>query len=109
MPEEKKASEKILERMDKLETTLKTLIEKKETPKGESSEPAEHKHWSAQELLTSNCPECKTEIEKIGKIYMQKTLKERKNLPYICAECGTPVKKEEEKCPTCGGTEARSR
>ena len=76
-----------------------------------SSKPSEqpHEHWKADELLSSTCPECKTEIDKIGKTYMQKVLKERKDFPFICEGCGTPVKKEEEKCPTCGGTEARSR
>ena len=95
--------------MDKLEKTLTTLIEKKEVPKSESSEPSEHKHWNAEDLLTSSCPECKAEVEKIGKAIMQKTLKERKDYPFECVECGLGVKKEETECPSCGSTKAKPR
>lgn len=56
-----------------------------------------------------SCPECKKGLDSFGKDYMKKVLKERKDLPYVCEECGTPVKEDERECPTCGSKEARSK
>jgi rubrerythrin len=126
MSEEKKASDKILERMEKLETTLKTLIESHSAPPIPESKPqptpqpqhveveAKPAHQSIEEM--AECKDCypkmkhevvKRDGEQIGKDYMKKTLKERKDFPLVCKECGTRVRKEEENCPTCGSTEAK--
>ena len=103
------SEEKYEERVLKLLGTIAEQTKPKlELPKSGSSEP-EHKHWDANDLLNSSCPECKTEVEKIGKTYMQKALKERKDLEFECVDCGTHVKKEEDSCPTCGGKQAKSR
>jgi rubrerythrin len=74
-------------------------------------EPSEekHDHWKAEDITLSNCPECQKEVDKIGKAFMEKTLKERSSLPYVCEGCGLGVRKEEESCPSCGGKRAKSR
>jgi len=59
------------------------------------------------------CPTCSAKLEKekedYAKEFSQKLLKERKDKQYECEGCGLGVGKEEEKCPSCGGTKARIR
>ena len=99
-----------LEIAEIVEKQVKKVLEEKLKPQSPpSSVEPEHKHWNAEDLLTSSCPECKAEVEKIGKAIMQKSLKERKDYPFECVECGLGVKKEETECPSCGSTKAKSR
>ena len=105
--EEKKASQIILERMDKMETSLKTLIESQKpqatesqpapTPK-ENEEQAKPSHDSVESML--NCPECgkKARETVLAPLHGQKIVK--------CKKCGTHVGEKTEKCPSCGNSEA---
>jgi rubrerythrin len=61
-----------------------------------------------------NCPQCQTKtleiLNKTGKIKdIKKEWLERKNLEYLCTECGFPVKIDEKECPICGNTKAQKR
>lgn len=100
-----------------VETSVSKALEEKLKPQSLPSSPSPeqkkgdgdvHTHWKAEDYKDS-CPECKAEKEKIGKAYMKKTLAERKDLELACKECGTPVKREEEACPTCGSKDAKRR
>lgn len=84
-------------------------IEKNES---ETTATTEHTHFNVGlDYLEQDdsCPDCKKGLEQFGKNYMKKVLTERKDLPYVCEECGTRVGEDEEECPTCGGKEASSR
>jgi len=108
--EEKKASELILERIEKLE---KTLLEKKEAaaPPAEIVKPADPSepakgHKDLKELV--DCPDCYPEIErlvtpKILKKYGE-SLKGQETVK--CKGCGLHVRREEKNCPSCGSSEA---
>ena len=91
---------------------LKSVIDAAK-PKPEPEHKHEHltadsvkKFYDAQE-----CPDgtCGTEEKKLSDHYVKEFLKDRKNLDYECEECGTPVKEDEEECPTCGSKNARRR
>lgn len=109
---EKKASEKILEKLTTMEKTLTSRIEKLETqPKPETkakTEPEAHKHFKVEDF-NDDCPDCQKVKEKIGREHMKKAMIERKDLDHECVDCGTHVREEEEECPTCGGKEAKPR
>jgi uncharacterized protein with PIN domain len=68
-----------------------------------------HKHWTAEEILKSDCPECQKEIEKLSKPQIEKFIKERAAYPFVCDDCGTRVKEAEPECPTCHGKHAHPR
>jgi rubrerythrin len=110
MSEEKKASEKLLERMDKLETNLKTLIEANKplqptphapevslTPSKDEAE-APKSHATVEEMLA--CKDCGKEAREriLTPLHGQKIVK--------CKGCGSHVGEKEEKCPSCGSTSA---
>jgi len=90
---------------------LKSVIEAAK-PKPEPEH--KHEHLTADAVLDfykQECPGgvCPTEEMKLATHYVKEFLKDRKNLEYECEECGTPVKEEEEECPTCGSKAARRR
>jgi len=73
---------------------------------GKTSEPPKteaHKHFSEEEEI---CPDCYPVVKK--KV-LEKEILSRLDKPYECVNCGTRVDEDEEYCPTCHGTEARSR
>ena len=107
MSEEKKTSEKLLERIDKLETNLKTLIESKSSvqasipvpaPTPKENEEQAKGHSTVKEML--ECKDCGKEAREIilNPLHGQKIVK--------CKGCGSHVGEQEPKCPTCGSTEA---
>ena len=87
-------------------------IEERAKRQKESSEPPKddaHKHWKASEVLNSDCPECEVQAGEIIRETMRKRRSNKEKYPVKCVECGTPVKRDEKDCPTCGGTDATER
>lgn len=110
---QKSKGDQILENLTSLSKSLKSLdirigtLEESLKP-SEPSEPpdtGEHQHWKAEAILESDCPECKTEIEKL-KTLGKKELR-KKYAPFECVGCGLGVFEREEKCPGCGETKAK--
>ena len=95
--------------IDKMNQTIKPKkeIASEKTEKTESNDA--HKHWKASEVLTSDCPECEKQADEIIRETMRKRRADKEKYPVKCVECGTPVKREEKDCPTCGGTDATER
>jgi len=94
-----------------IESKVSEILERKFPPSSDKK-PDEHDlkaHWKAEELVSSECPECKRETEKLFKAYLEKMKKERESYPFVCEGCGLGVKKEEEECPLCGSKNADPR
>jgi len=131
MTEEKKASEKILERMDTLETTLRTLIERRPPQNLPSEKESAENAWEHVHV----CPTCKPKLDKekeeyaeervkkvaaeskdlqqkekeeYAKEHVKKVAAESKDLQYECVGCGTHFEKGKKECPNCRGTFVRS-
>lgn len=80
----------------------KNLLAQVEQMIGSGKSEEKHEHWHAEDILNTDCPECKKEVEKIG----QQFLRKQKDLshethPVICKDCGTIVQENTEECPTC--------
>jgi rubrerythrin len=105
--EEKKASDKILDRINQLETNMKTLIEAKQPPQTadlpvaaarENAPTQEKGHSTVKEML--ECKDCGKEAREtiLTPLQGQRIVK--------CKGCGTHVGENEAKCPSCGSSEA---
>ena len=100
-----------------VKTQMEKTIEEKLKPQNAQnppSSPPKHEHLTSESVTrffneNEDCPECKAESEKLRKNIVKDFLTPRKDLPLVCEECGTPVEEEEEKCPTCGNTNATRR
>lgn len=125
---EKKASELIMERLDKLQSEIESLktFSTKEISKAEAiTEDHEEKsirqqgHQTLEDML--KCPNCYPKVrdavlEKEKPVLAQsirddltKGLKERIKKDFVCTTCGTGVDRDESECPTCHGKDARRR
>lgn len=102
---QKKLSEILTERIDQLQAEIKALKEvKSSTTSTQPSTPEGHK--TVAEMLS--CPTCgKTAKEALTPKILQEygnSIKHQETV--VCKGCGLHVKRSEEKCPGCGGTES---
>lgn len=121
-------SDVLKERMDKLETKLETenqalkttlttfqaKLEEKHTEHGEGVQtpvaPGERSQQSGHKNIAEivDCPNCYPEIERLVTPKVLKKYGESlKGLETVkCKGCGLHVRREEDKCPACGSSDA---
>lgn len=109
MSEEKKASEIIMEHLNKSTDRIIEAINKQSSKTSTSKETTPAHEHSSNVLF--DCPECQKAYEKdvIVKatpkiLEEQRTKRKRMKKPALCEDCGEVIDKEEtEECPTCHG------